>query len=242
MNPHAYGARFYRKWQKPPDLKSSHVHVDETDLQIFAEKDVAYAAEELVVLYRRQIEDTVARHPEFGTSLEPVSLSSPYPMIRDMVELAARAGVGPLAGVAGAVAEYVGRDLLTHSRELIVENGGDLFLKTLRDRTMLVYGGEQSPFRNKLRLKLKGGKSPYGVCTSSATVGHSLSLGGTDATVIIAASATAADVFATALGNRVKEPSDLVDAFRFLDRQGEISGALILIQDRLGVWGDIELE
>jgi ApbE superfamily uncharacterized protein (UPF0280 family) len=106
---------------------------------------------------------------------------------------------------------------------------------------MLVYAGEDSPFRDRIRVKLRGSEDTRGICTSSGRIGHSLSFGRTDATVIIAPSAVTADAFATALGNMVRKPSDLKDAFSFLDEQVGITGALILVEDRMGVWGDVEL-
>ena len=242
MLDHLYSERFYRTWQKPPGLHSFHVQVAETDLQIYAYKNLYAEARELTLHCRRQIEETIETHPSFKTSLKPLRINTPYTVVADMIEKSARAGVGPMAGVAGAIAEYVGHGLLPFSEELIVENGGDIFVRSNIDRTMLVYAGEASPFRGKLRLRLRGKETPCGVCTSSGRVGHSLSLGNTDATVIIARSAVTADVFATAVGNRVREPADLEDAFRFLEKQEEIMGALILVNDRMGAWGDIELD
>jgi ApbE superfamily uncharacterized protein (UPF0280 family) len=241
MEEHRYSDRFYRTWQKPPDLHSFHVQIAETDLQIYAERNLHAEAQELARTCRRHIEETIERHPCFRTSLKPVSITSPYAIVNEMLEKSSRADVGPMAGVAGAVAEYVGLGLLPYSGEMIVENGGDLFIRSRLDRVMLVYAGEGSPFRDRIRVKLRGSEDSRGVCTSSGRIGHSLSFGRTDATVIIAPSAVTADVCATAVGNRVLEPADLEDALRFLDEQGEITGALILVEDRMGVWGDVEL-
>jgi len=145
-----------------------------------------------------------------------------------------------MAGVAGAVAEYVGSGLLPYTDDLIVENGGDLFMKSQSDRIMLVYAGEDSPFRDRLILKLKARQEPYGVCTSSAHIGHSLSLGKTDATVIIAPSAITADVFATAIGNLVKNEEDIERGLELVQDCGELLGALVVIGERVGAWGEIE--
>jgi ApbE superfamily uncharacterized protein (UPF0280 family) len=236
-----YSERFYRKWQKPPDLTSFHVQAGETDLQIYAESNLYSQAEKLVLESRCFIEETIALHPRFRTSLKPLNIGSPHSLIREMIETSTYADVGPMAGVAGAVAEYVGRGLLGETDELIVENGGDLFIRSMHERTLLVYTGEESPFENRIRLRLRGDQKSRGVCTSSASIGHSLSLGATDATVIIATSAITADVFATAAGNMVKKPSDIEGALAFLSKQADILGALVIIGDRLGAWGDIEL-
>jgi ApbE superfamily uncharacterized protein (UPF0280 family) len=146
-----------------------------------------------------------------------------------------------MAGVAGAMAAYVGGGLLTFSDEIIVENGGDIFMKTKRERVLHVYVREESCFKDKLLLKLKVRENPYGICTSSAYIGHSLSLGRSDATLIIAHSAIAADVFATAVGNMVKQRRDIDRGLAAARDSGRCLGALIVLGDRIGVWGEIEL-
>jgi len=170
-----------------------------------------------------------------------MSIASPYPIVADLLEKSCLAGVGPMAGVAGAIAEYVGRGLLPLSGELIVENGGDLFMRSSADRVLLVYAGESSPFRDRVRLKLRGSGDCRGICTSSGSIGHSLSFGCTDASVIISSSAVTADAFATAVGNMVHEPADLDRVLGFLEEQAGIQGALVLLKDRMAVWGDVEL-
>jgi ApbE superfamily uncharacterized protein (UPF0280 family) len=158
-----------------------------------------------------------------------------------MVEKSTAANVGPMAGVAGAIAEFVGISLLPYSSELIVENGGDLFIKSERNRTVHVYVGEHSPFKDRLRIVLHGRTEPYGVCTSSASIGHSLSMGNADAAVILAGSAITADTFATALGNMVCNTEDIDKGLGFARSCGEILGALIVVEDQLGIWGELEL-
>jgi ApbE superfamily uncharacterized protein (UPF0280 family) len=158
-----------------------------------------------------------------------------------MLDKSRLAGVGPMAGVAGAMAEFVGRGLLELSDEIIIENGGDVFIRSRTDRTVLVYAGEDSPFKNRVRLLLKGQEAPFGVCTSSRTIGHSKSFGNTDAVVVIASSAITADVFATAIGNCVKSPDDIDTAFDLVRSCSDITGALIMIEDRMAVSGEIRL-
>ena len=113
-------------------------------------------------------------------------------------------------------------------------------MKSQNDRTMLVYAGEDSPFRDRLILKLKARKEPYGICTSSAAIGHSLSFGKTDATVIVAPSAITADVFATAVGNLVHTEKDIDRGLQLVQDCGELLGALVVVGERVGAWGEIE--
>jgi ApbE superfamily uncharacterized protein (UPF0280 family) len=157
-----------------------------------------------------------------------------------MMEAGQKAGVGPMAAVAGAVAEYVGRELLDFSPEIIVENGGDIFLSIDRPRTVGIYAGG-SPLTGKLGLEISPRDTPLGVCTSSGTVGHSLSFGKADAVVVLAASVSLADAAATAVGNRVINPDDVQSAIDFAGRIEGLKGLVIIIGKNVGAWGDVKL-
>ena len=241
MKESEYIKRFYRRWQNPPGLHFFSVHYRETDLAIYATQDLSHRAYELVKKYRKHIEDTIKKNPEYKTSLSPVNVSSSYSIINEMIEKATPTGVGPMAGVAGAMAEYVGKELLSSTNEIIIENGGDIFIKTLKDRIVLVFAGEESPFKDRVRIKLRKRKDSYGVCTSSRSIGHSLSFGNTDAVVVIAPSTITADCLATVLGNMVKKKDDIKEAIKFVESFKEIQGGLIIIDDLMAAFGEIEL-
>jgi ApbE superfamily uncharacterized protein (UPF0280 family) len=246
MIPKEYRRRFYREWTQEGDLDTFGIILFETDLQVYfsssVEKDVlAKRTYILINKYHKQIKHTIKTYPEFSTSLHPLQIKSSYKITEEMISESRRAGVGPMAGVAGAIAEYVGRELTALTEELIIENGGDIFLKSKKNRNVLVYAGEDSPFRDKIRIKLHGGDTPRGICTSSGKIGHSISFGNTDATIVIAESAITADVFATAVGNMVKSENDLEKALGVLEGQTGITGALILIGEKIAMWGVVEL-
>ena len=242
--------RFYRKWTNSKDLIAQEVIVSETDLLISAEKDIKEAAEKLIKKFRAQIEDYIKKYPEFKTSLEP--LQPPRPnleqacsrfglgIIRDMLEASNLAGVGPMAAIAGAIAEYVGKGLLSKTNQIIVENGGDIFIKSEKQRHVAIFAGD-SPLSSKLSIKVKSQDTPCGICTSSGTVGHSLSFGKADACVIISKSTALADAAATAACNRVKTKQDIKPALEFALSIKGIQGALIVLGKDFGVSGDIEL-
>jgi ApbE superfamily uncharacterized protein (UPF0280 family) len=217
----------------------------ETDLQILIKTDLDLnklqgKISSLILKYRGQIDETIRKCPWFLHSLVPIELKSDYEIINEMIAKARVAGVGPMAGVAGAFAEFIGNDLLPIADELIIENGGDIFIKTIEDRNVLIYAGEHSPFKDKVKIKLHGQETPRGICTSSKQVGHSLSFGNTDATIIVAQSVITADVFATAIGNMVKSEEDIKGALSFVEECNDISGGLILIGDKIAAWGEIE--
>ncbi len=240
MKSQKYTNRFYRRWQNPRDLIAYRVRYFETDLQIYSRKNLSEKASLLVKKYRNQIEKTIRKYPQFLKSLDPVRIPIRYRIIEEMIQKSSLAGVGPMAGVAGAIAEFVGKNLLQFTDELIIENGGDIFIKTLKERTLLVYAGEESPFKDKIRIRIKPGDKPFGICTSSKKIGHSLSFGNTDAVVVIAQSAITADAFATALGNIVKTQDDIEKAVGHAQSCSEISGGLILIGDKIAAFGEIE--
>ena len=236
-----YQKRFYRELTKDSDLIGQEVIVKETDLFISAEKNIKDVAEEIVKKYRAQIEDYIRKRPEFMTSLEPISQDSmAADIIKEMIRTTALAGVGPMASVAGAVAEFSGNELLTHTRQIIIENGGDIFIKSDKARTIAIYAGD-SPLSNKIFIKIKPEDTPIGVCTSSGTVGHSLSFGKADACVIIAKSATLADAVATAACNRIKEKKDIAPSLEFALSIKGIRGAVAILGKDFGSIGDIEL-
>jgi len=236
-----YEERVYRRTVNSEDLVNFHMVVKETDLWISAEQTLEKEARDLVFECRQHIEDYIRLHPAFLTALTPLP-SKPYPsnIVKDMIEATKGLGIGPMAAVAGAVAESVGHGLLQFSNQVIVENGGDIFLKTDRPATISIFAGS-SPLSEKLGLKIPVKQMPLGVCSSSAKVGHSLSMGITDVCCILSPSAALADGAATALGNRIKNRDDLENAARWADQIDRIIGGLIIVDDRIAAWGDIEL-
>jgi len=241
MKTNGYQPRVYRHWIEGKDLVAFNVAEQETDLYIRAVSNLQRKARRLVSKYRRQLEKYIEKNADFQTSLEPVNVPESAPaIVREMAAAGTKAGVGPMAAVAGAIAEFVGRELMEFSPEIIVENGGDIFLRILKKRVVGIYAGE-SPLTGKIGLEINPLDTPLGVCTSSGTVGHSLSFGKADAVVIIAPSATLADAAATAIGNRVKQPGDMDKALNIAREIGGLKGAVIIIGDKVGVWGAIKL-
>jgi len=236
-----YEERIYRRDFITGNLKGFEVVVKETDLFICAEKDLTSQAIESTLKYRSQIESYIEKHPKFKESLSPMPNDLfAMPIIKNMFDVTRRAGVGPMASVAGAMAEFIGTDLLKFSDEIIVENGGDIFVKLKTNRRIGIFAGKSS-FSNKLTIEIEASKTPLGICTSSAAIGPSLSFGKTDATVVIAKSAAFADACATAIGNMVKQPEDIKKALEFAKKLEGLSAVLIVIADKLGVWGDIKM-
>jgi len=190
---------------------------------------------------RGSIESYIGRHPLFLTTLETYQAEAEAPaIVKEMARVSQLTGVGPMAAVAGAIAEAVGRDLLAFSPEVIVENGGDIFLKMSKKRLVGIYAG-QSAFTKKIALEIMSKETPLGIGTSSGTVGHSLSLGSADAVVALSSSAALADGAATALGNMVKAADDISKAIEKARNIEGLRGVVIIVGDKMGVWGRVKI-
>jgi ApbE superfamily uncharacterized protein (UPF0280 family) len=241
MKKQGYQSRTYRHWVEDKNLVAFNVSEKETDLYIRAASNLQRKAQRLVIKYREQLEQYIEKNPEFQKSLKPLATPANAPhIILDMLEAGKKANVGPMAAVAGAIAEYVGRDLLEFSSEIIIENGGDIFLKISKKRVAGIYAGN-SPLTGKLGLEIMPEETPLGICTSSGTVGHSLSFGKANAVVTVSSSATLADAAATAICNQVKNPDDIGNAIELGRNITGLKGIIIIIGSAIGVWGELKL-
>jgi hypothetical protein len=236
-----YQPRTYRHWIKDGDLVSFSATVKETDLYLRAQRKLKQEALQAILKYRTSLERYIEHHPTFLTSLKPLPVAKDAPkMVREMAESAQKVGVGPMAAVAGAIAEGVGRELIKLSTEVIVENGGDIFLKILKRRLVGVYAGN-SPFTARIALQIEPEETPLGICTSSGRVGPSLSFGSADAVIVLSPSAALADAAATAIGNLIREASDIPKGIEFARGVAGIKGVVIIVEDKMGVWGEIKI-
>jgi hypothetical protein len=233
--------RDYRRRVQARRLTAFQVTVKETDLQIQARQELAGLAREIVIAQRGYLEAYIRRCPEFAKTLAPWSVEGVAPeIVAAMAEAGRLAGVGPMAAVAGAIAERVGTGLLEVSDEVVVENGGDVFLKTSEAAHAAIFAGS-SPLSLKIGLRIDCGGRPAAVCTSSGTVGHSLSFGKADAVCIVSRSCALADAAATAVGNRVRTRKDIEAAIEFGRTIAGVEGVVVVVGDNIGAWGDIEL-
>lgn len=239
--PVLYEPRFYRDFRSKDRFKTFRVVVETSDLYVKAHSLLERETERLVKECRSQIKRAIARRPHFLASLSPIE-EDPFdsPVVTRMIQAASKAGTGPMAAVAGAVAEFVGQALLELTPEVIVENGGDIFLKVFEPITVGLFAGD-SPFSGRLGLKIEPTPIPLGVCTSSGKVGPSLSLGKADAMVVISRDVPLADAVATAAGNRVHTHRDLKGAVELAHNIPGIDGALAAMGDKMAAVGEVEL-
>lgn len=241
-----YVKRAYRAQFRQDDLVHFQVAVRQTDLDIGVRRErfspeLARWVEEMVHRQRELLEKYIREDPAFLHALTPCTLKpGAPPMASDMAAAARLAGVGPMAAVAGAFAQYIGAALVKRSKDVIVENGGDIYLRSTRPRRIGVFAGE-SPLSNRIALSVRPEDTPLGICTSSGTVGPSLSLGSADAAVILSPSAILADAVATAAGNMVKSKEDVQIAAEYAIGIEGVTGALIIKEDRLAACGKLKL-
>ena len=242
-----YQERSYRYKTKGHALIEQTLIQNESDLQIYSNENVVDVADHHLKVIRSVLKEHIVKRPDFENSLKPLKIEGkdegPHPYVLKMYHASFQAGVGPMAAVAGSVSEYVGRSILANSpalTDILIENGGDIFLKTSVERRILVHAGE-SPLSEKLALKIKPEMTPCGICTSSGTVGHSLSFGKADAVVVISKDTCLADAMATSVGNLIQTSADIEKGIAFASQIEGVEGLLIIVGNTMGAWGQIEI-
>lgn len=235
-----YEQRNYRRSMDPRDLTCFEVRARESDLFICADKDLTPRAEELLARVRGDLETYIATHPRFAESYAPVQVETDAPaVVQQMARAAWRANVGPMAAVAGAVAQCVAEGLAEHSSNVIVENGGDIYLVGDQERVVALWADQ--PGVDLIGIKVPAGLQPVAVCTSSAKIGPSVSFGSADAVTAIARDGALADAVVTALANTVHGADDVPRAVEAAKLVPGILGVLVTTEGHIGAWGTIHL-
>jgi ApbE superfamily uncharacterized protein (UPF0280 family) len=191
-------------------------------------------AKQAIRTHRHSLERFIALNPFFRFALEPVDdfVSEPPEIVRRMLDASSAANVGPMAAVAGVIADLAVEAMVEGGASYaIVDNGGDIALASDRDVAVGIYGGA-APFED-LAFRIKPSRF-LGICTSSATVGPSISFGTADVACVVAETACLADAAASTLGNL---STDLQAAFAALKDIRGVFGALLIVDDKLVTWG-----
>lgn len=223
-------------------MKRYNLQISETIASVIVDCEYIPLVEELVKEAREQVECYIKKHALFGTSHCPTQVDVDAPiLIQRMAQAGLRVGVGPMASVAGAIAEYVVERIVSAgATHIIFDNGGDIAMYLEHPIVAGIYTGVCGP--NNLGLEITQTKTILGLCTSSATVGHSLSYGDTDAAIIYSEDVTLADAAATALGNMVSQKdSQLIESSLTSIMIDGILGAMVMIEDRIGVCGHLPI-
>lgn len=237
-----YQKGIYRDLVKEQDLRLTHIMDKESDIRVFTNKKLdRHFLEERLRGYRYDIENYISMDRRFLFSLKPIEVESHAPQIvKEMALCSKIANVGPMAAVAGAIAQFLGRDLLKSGyRDVIVENGGDIFLKTRKARSIGIYAGRAKAW-SKLKLKIKPSDTPLGVCASSGTIGQSLGFGVADCVIVVSKQSVLAGAVAFAAANLVQSADSLQKAVNFAKSVRGITGAAAIIKNNMISWGRIE--
>jgi ApbE superfamily uncharacterized protein (UPF0280 family) len=222
------------------DIIREHFRLKETIVTISArEQGHIEAAKRSIQEQRKLLEDFIAKDPFFMITLEPYDLSSDDApeIVRHMIRAGAELGIGPMSAVAGTIAKFAVRAMMEAGASFaVVDNGGDIALASDRSLLVGIYAGS-SPLRD-MALEIPSRSEMLGICTSSGTVGPSISFGCADAALVISRDPSLADAAATALGNAVQADVPLAECFSAIDRPG-IEGALVIKGDEMALWGEV---
>jgi ApbE superfamily uncharacterized protein (UPF0280 family) len=236
-----YTKRFYRTWVRRRDLFRFQITLGQSDLLILCERNLRRRAQLALARTRASLDAYLERDPLFAASLVPLRpFPEAPPLVTRMAAAAGRWEVGPMAAVAGAVAQAVGGELLEEAETVIIENGGDIYARSHDPLHVRIYAGADSPFSDRLLFRVAA-REGVGVCTSSGRVGPSLSFGRADAVVAVAPDAACADAAATAIGNGIRCPGDVDRVMPWAARQKDLIGLVVCCGERLGIWGELEL-
>ncbi len=239
----SYRSRFSgdeRRWFCVKFLESDlWIGVDSGSYSASMEPDT-YA---MLVDLRRTMDAYLLMDPAFKSALTPYDAGLEAPdILKEMSRVSHKTGIGPMSAVAGAVALRVADFIKSKFgvNEVIVENGGDIYAEASSDMDISVFAG-QSPLSERVGLHIPATAFPLGICTSSGTVGPSLSLGRADAMMIICKDALLADSYATAFANCIQTINDLQPIIERIQKIPDILGALAVKDDRLALCGQYEL-
>ncbi|MFW5730412.1 MAG: UPF0280 family protein [Desulfonatronovibrionaceae bacterium] len=240
---HTSSERKYRTICSPRSGETAYqAVVEESDLYIISRGNHARAVLKRLTTIRGWIKAYILAHPGFAESLEPVEYREPCPaLIKEMILAGQMFNVGPMAAVAGAIAQDTARHISRVSSEALVENGGDIYIFSTRDRQVALLPCPEKGA--SLGIKVKASDTPCSICSSSSTIGHSLSLGRGSLVSVRAESGAVADAAATALCNMIKSRKSLhklENKRSELEKKG-IQGVFAQAGNDMLVWGNMEL-
>ncbi|WP_457568295.1 UPF0280 family protein [Desulfurobacterium sp.] len=237
--------RFYRQFAGKRGV-SFEISAGESDLWIYlpgvysVSESLTESLLEYLVLLRKQLEMYIEKNPDFLGSLVPIKVKDVLlpEIVRVMLDASSQVGVGPMAGVAGAINRFIGKKLEDYGfNQYIIENGGDVLILSEKERTLRIYTGNPG-LDNNIALEVPTGR--WGVCSSSSKIGHSLSFGSVTIATIVAEDVVVADCAATFVANS-RTPDEIVSRVENLVDKGMISGAFCSMKDKVIIKGDIKL-
>ena len=218
-----------------------HFQLKETIVTIKAdETSHIEAAKDAIRFHRAELEKYIQVDPYFQVTLEPYECPDDSPeIVKRLVKAGNTMGIGPMSAVAGTVASLAVEAMVDDGASYaIVDNGGDIAI--INDRPVLIgiYAGQSSI--KDLAFSIEPSDRISGVCTSSGTVGPSISFGVADAAIVFSDDVSLADSAATALGNATDiGPDSIETALDLVKNIPGIKGSVLVQGEHMGMWGDI---
>jgi ApbE superfamily uncharacterized protein (UPF0280 family) len=230
----------------------THFSEKESDITIISElKEAILRAKRSFYQHRENLETYAAQHKQFLTSLSPIKVDTELKIVKIMADAAFICDVGPMAAVAGALADLMLASMkgrgnteigdYTPAKICLVENGGEIAIDSIKPMTIALYAGNNELNIN-IGFLIKKEDCPIGIGTSSATVGHAISFGQADAATVFAINATIADAAATKVANQVKGKDIEASIKKGLDMVDDLDGVLgafISRENKVGQTGKI---
>ena len=208
--------------------------------EICCKQDKYQLVIEEIIKQRQIIENYIRIHKEFQHSFVPIELKTKTESIIQRMQKASElTGIGPMAGVAGAIAQAAAEKIMSHdTNEIIINNGGDIYLVSPKPVIIGLYAGKKADL-NKLALEVMPDQMPLAICSSSGKMGHSTSLGDCDLATVIAKDAALADAAATLAANLVRKAEDINKVLEKTNKIPGISGIIIIKENNIGLIGNL---
>lgn len=221
---------------------TERIQIDETNILLKTDL-INHGLQNFILRQRMDLINYIRKNKDFMISFEPVEVEEAPLIVKIMAEAGEIADVGPMAAVAGTISELSMNFLVNKGAGYaIVENGGDIAIKTNEDVVMGLYAGTSS-LSGQIGFKIKFDKTPMGICTSSGTVGPSISLGRADSVTVFADRASTADALATSIANEAKGELDSEAVQSCLTRAEDFKeyfrGVMVIVGESAGTIGKI---
>ena len=244
-----YKERTYRKQFRDERRKGFVVKYKETDVWIGVDRTSFHPgmpnfALQTIRTLRNTADSYLSQDTEYAAALLPYQTRENAPQIlKQMSEISYKTGVGPMSAIAGTFAYHIAHELKKHFdiREIIVENGGDIYADIKDDIDVSIFAGD-SPLSEKVGLHIDAKESPLGICTSSGTVGPSLSFGKADAVMIVCKDVLLADSYATVFANQIQTSNDIGSVLEKIGYKKDIISALLIKDDKMGIAGKFKMK
>ncbi len=227
-----YERKDYRNRIALPQSVSFEVEVRETKLEIQAHSDLSAKAKDSVFRYRYQVEEYLRQHPAFRETSSPIQIYAAAPEIVRYSDLSSRTtGVAPMSCMSGAIADFVGRDLIDDSANVVVTSGGDAFIRSAFPLEVHLYA-EGSPFHETIVLAMPMYKHCFGISTYVPGKGI-------HAVTVVSRSACWASSFARDIGDRLTSGEALASVLNRAASYTDVGGIVLVAGKTIFAGGDL---